>query len=166
MLSSISTRTTPVSAPWPQIPTGTFPSCESSTESSPPDFSLYWGAPKPVLQGNVYRSRIIGHYLQRSGLPVVTNIRWGDEGTFDFCFLGVARHSMVAISTVGCISSRKEKTVFALGLEAMMSELEPARVIVNGPMPAEVFGRYWDAAEFHTYTSWTRRMKERSHGNR
>lgn len=48
----------------------------------------------------------------------------------------------------------------------MMSELAPTRVIVNGPMPAEVFGRYWDDAEFRTYPSWTRRMKERGHGYR
>ncbi|RSX54070.1 hypothetical protein D2E25_0376 [Bifidobacterium goeldii] len=131
-----------------------------------PDFSLYWGAPEPVLQGNVYRSRVIGHYLQRSGLPVVPNIRWGDERTFDFCFRGVAQHCMVAVSTIGCIASRKEKQLFARGLEAMMSTLEPSRVIVNGPMPAEVFGRYWDDAEFRTYPAWTRRMKECSYGHR
>lgn len=131
-----------------------------------PDFSLYWGAPEPVLQGNVYRSRIIGHYLQRVGLPVIPNIRWGDERTFDFCFRGVAQHCMVAISTVGCISSEKEKQIFALGLDAMMMRLEPSRVVVNGPMPAEVFGKYWHTAEFRTYISWTRRMKEHRHGNR
>ena len=131
-----------------------------------PDFSLYWGAPKPVLQGNIYRSRIIGHYLQRAGLPVTPTVRWGDESTFDFCFRGVARRSMVAISTVGCISSRKEKHLFALGLETMMHELEPPRVIVNGPMPADIFGKYWNDAEFRAYPSWTRRMKERGHGYR
>lgn len=131
-----------------------------------PDFSLYWNAPLPVLQANVYRSRVIGHYLQRAGLPVVPNVRWGDERTFDFCFRGIAQHSMVAISTVGCISSRKEKQLFSLGLDAMMAALKPSRVIVNGIMPAEVFGRHWRDAEFRTYASWTHRMKEHRYGNR
>lgn len=73
---------------------------------------------------------------------------------------------MVAISTVGCISSRKEKQLFSLGLDAMMATLKPSRVIVNGIMPAEVFGRHWRDAEFRTYASWTHRMKEHRYGNR
>ncbi|MBT1166150.1 DUF4417 domain-containing protein [Bifidobacterium simiarum] len=131
-----------------------------------PDFSLYWDAPLPVLQANTYRNRLLGHYMQRQGLPVTPNIRWGDERTFEFCFLGIAKCSMVAISTVGCLSSRKGMSYLSAGLEAMMDILEPSRVIVNGPMPAIIFGKYWNLAEFRTYASWTHRMKGRSYGNR
>lgn len=131
-----------------------------------PDFSLYRWGPLPVLEANVYRSRLLGHYLQRAGLAVVATVRWGDERTFDFCFRGIAKHSMVALSTVGCIASSEDKTFFMAGLEAMMIVLEPRRIVVNGPMPAEVFGKYWSQAEFRHYVSWTQQMREGRHGNR
>ena len=48
----------------------------------------------------------------------------------------------------------------------MMTALKPSRVIVNGIMPAEVFGQYWEDAEFRTYASSDHRTKEHRYGNR
>ena len=50
-----------------------------------PDFSLYRDMPLVMQQWNIYRSRAIGHWLQKNGIPVITNVRWSDERTFGRC---------------------------------------------------------------------------------
>ena len=41
-----------------------------------PDNSLYRDAPLIVQMLNVYRNRAIGHFLQKNGAYVITNVRW------------------------------------------------------------------------------------------
>lgn len=76
-----------------------------------PDCSLYRDAPLAVQLTNVYRNRAIGSYYQRRGQYVIPQIRWGNEYTYTtkyfpekIAFLGVERHSIVAIGTYGCFS--------------------------------------------------------------
>lgn len=46
------------------------------------DCSLYIDMPLIAQMANVYRSRAIGHYLQKNGLQVIPNVRWGDERSY------------------------------------------------------------------------------------
>ena len=68
-----------------------------------PDFSLYRDMPLVMQQWNTYRSRAIGHWLQENGIPVIPNVRWGDERTYDLCCAGVPRNSTIAVGSHGCI---------------------------------------------------------------
>ena len=131
-----------------------------------PDYSLYWRAPLPVGMANTYGSRAIGHYLQRQGIPVIPNVRWGDESTFDYCFRGIEPDSMVAIGSVGCMRSRSSQQMFAMGLAEMFRQIHPSRVVLYGPNPAQVFGPYWNRSEFRTFPCHTHVAKEASHGQR
>ena len=64
-----------------------------------PDFSMYLEM-APVLQlYNVFRNRWCGAYWASQGLRVVPTVNWGDETTFDFCFAGIEKGSVVAVST-------------------------------------------------------------------
>ena len=65
---------------------------------------------------NVYRNRAIGSYYQRRGSFVIPQIRWGNDLTYTtrvlperVAFLGVEKHSIVAIGTYGCIQSKEDK---------------------------------------------------------
>lgn len=130
-----------------------------------PDCSLYRDAPLAVQLTNVYRNRAIGSYYQRRGQYVIPQIRWGNEYTYTtkyfpekIAFLGVERHSIVAIGTYGCFDGRENKYYFSAGLEAMMETLEPQVVLVYGSMPKKVFGQYMNYAKFVQYPDWTTRM--------
>ncbi len=130
-----------------------------------PDCSLYRDAPLSVQLTNIYRNRAIGGYYQRRGQYVIPQIRWGNEYTYTtkyfpqkVAFLGAEKHSILAIGTYGCISSREDKYYFEAGLEAMMDTLEPLVVLVYGAMPDKVFGQYLDYAKFINYPNWTKRM--------
>ena len=110
-----------------------------------PDFSLYRDMPLVMQYWNIYRGRAIGHWLQENGIPVITNVRWGDERTYDACCFGVPKHNTIAIGSHGCIKLTKEREQFEKGLSHIVEMLEPNTIIVYGTTPASVFGRYLDS---------------------
>ncbi len=118
-----------------------------------PDCTLLVGQAKCIQQTNTYFNRAVGFYLQKQGIPVIPNIRWSDETSFEYCFLGVPKHSIVCVSTHGCIKSKREKDIWRAGTEEMLRVLEPTDVLVHGFMPEDVFGKYFCYSNFHRYPS-------------
>lgn len=98
-------------------------------------------------------NRAVGFYLQKQGIPVIPNIRWSDESSFDYCFFGVPKHSIVCISTHGCLRSKEDKRLMEVGVEKMLEVLEPTDVIVHGYMPDKIFKRFFKYAKFHRFPS-------------
>ena len=94
-----------------------------------PDFSLY--AEMPLWQQicNVGQNRWCGFYWQSKGLSVIPTISWSTSQSFDFCFDGVERGSVVAVSTLGC---RKSEHKFMLGYKEMLRIISPETVICYG----------------------------------
>lgn len=131
-----------------------------------PDCSLYRNAPLAVQISNVYRNRAIGCYFQNNNAYVIPQIRWGNELTYTtkvipekVAFLGVEKHSIVAIGTYGCFKTRDDKYHFEAGLASMLETLEPKIVLVYGSMNEKVFGPYLHSAEFVQYPDWITRVK-------
>lgn len=116
-----------------------------------PDFSLYRDMRRHQRVGHVYLNRSIGAIFSLHGLRVIPSIRWAVEADFDFCFDGVARGSVVAISMHGCSRSPIDRDLFRIGLVEMLDRLCPVQVLVHGPRPASVFGGLHDRAEFTFY---------------
>lgn len=126
-----------------------------------PDCTMTVGQSSCLQQTNTYMNRAVGFYLQKQGIPVIPNIRWSDESSFAYCFLGVHPGSMVAISTHGCLRSKKHRDVMKFGLEAMMETIRPLIVLVHGYMPDEVFKPFDGQVEFHRYASEFERTHRR-----
>lgn len=118
-----------------------------------PDCTMLIGQSPCLQQANTYMNRAVGFYLQKHGIPVIPNIRWSDESSFDYCFLGVPKGSMVSVSTHGCITSREERRMFKTGVSAMLEEIQPEVVLVHGYMPDDIFGEFLTQVEFHRYAS-------------
>ena len=118
-----------------------------------PDCTMLIGQSPCLQQANTYMNRAVGFYLQKHGIPVIPNIRWSDESSFDYCFLGVPKGAMVSVSTHGCITSREERRMFKTGVSAMLDVIQPKIVLVHGYMPDDIFGEYTAQVEFHRYAS-------------
>ena len=122
-----------------------------------PDFSLYTDFPRVAQIWNVYRSRWLACYWIENGVNVIPTITWGDESSFDFCFEGVPKHSIVAISGMG---SRKAKTkeAYLKGFKEMVRRLEPQTIIVYGgtDIPLEDYAP--NVYRYKTY--WEKRKGE------
>ncbi len=118
-----------------------------------PDCTLMINQAPCLQQANTYMNRAVGYFLQRNGINVIPNIRWSDETSFSYCFLGVVPDSTVSISTHGCINDKQQKKMFKTGLEAMLDTLNPKDVLVHGYMPEDIFGEYKKQVRFHRYAS-------------
>lgn len=110
-----------------------------------PDFSLYRDMPLVMQHWNVYRSHAIGHWLQEHGIPVIANVRWGDERTYDLCCTGVPKNATIAVGSHGCIKLLQERENFRKGLTHVMEKLSPKTIIVYGTAPDTIFGKYKNA---------------------
>lgn len=118
-----------------------------------PDCTMLIGQSACLQQTNTYFNRAVGSYFQHRGIPVIANIRWSDENSFSYCFLGVPQKTIVSISTHGCIRSNLEKSMFRRGIEAMLEALHPTDVLVHGYMPPSVFSPFASDTNFHRYQS-------------
>lgn len=96
-----------------------------------PDFSLYSNMNIKEIRYNVYRNRWLGCTWQSFGINALPTIGWGKRDTFDICFSGVEKGSIVMISTLGCKSN---VNVFLEGYNEMIRRIDPPLVIVYGDM--------------------------------
>lgn len=64
-----------------------------------PDFSMYLEMPDSVKLFNTFRNRWCGAYMAEKELRVIPTVNWGGPSSFDFCFEGIQKGSVVAVST-------------------------------------------------------------------
>ena len=104
-----------------------------------PDFSMYCEMNPTIQLYNTFRNRFCGAYLASKGIKVIPTVSWGNENTFDFCFLGIAKGSTVAVSTYMVSehgNHKDQKEFFLKGYNEMLKQIEPERIICyNTPFP-------------------------------
>lgn len=97
-----------------------------------PDFSLYMDMPMCMKIWNVYRSRFIGAYYQSKGITVIPTISWAEKSTFEFCFKGIPKGSIVSISTIGVKQDKKALQIWKDGVAEMIKQIKPSTILVYG----------------------------------
>lgn len=97
-----------------------------------PDFSLYINMPYAMKIWNVYRSRLIGQLYQSMGIEVIPTVSWAEKETFDFCFDGIEKNSVVAISTIGVKKSKEAFKVWKNGMDELIRRLKPKTILCYG----------------------------------
>lgn len=110
-----------------------------------PDFSLYRDMPLVMQHWNIYRSHAVAAWLQSEGIPVIANVRWGDERTYDICCAGVPRKSAISVGSHGCIKLVRERECFKRGLSYVIKKLRPQTIVVYGTAPDNIFNEYRNA---------------------
>ena len=99
-----------------------------------PDFSVFTYLPEAMQIWNTYRNRALAYWLQSHGIPIIPNVRWGLEESYDYCFDGIPKGSTVAVSTNGCLRSPYNRSLFRHGLEEMVCRLKPAAIVNYGSL--------------------------------
>ncbi len=98
-----------------------------------PDFSTYADMDLWRQLESVAKNRWVGAYWQSKGLTVIPTVSWSTPRSFDFCFDGVEKNAVVAISTLGC---KRAQLLFMRGYEVMRDKLNPETIICFGdPLP-------------------------------
>lgn len=84
--------------------------------------------------------RLFGCFLVNNNIPVINNVRWGTEETWDYCFDGIPYNSIVAIGTVASgINKLENRPLFNAGIYKMIELLAPRAIIVYGSANYDCF---------------------------
>ena len=97
-----------------------------------PDFSIYSDDRRIPQMWNTYRNRLLQCHLERLGFDVIPCVSWGRPDTFDFCFRGLPKGSVVAVSTLGVMRDKAKKNAFENGYREMCERIAPEFVVVYG----------------------------------
>ncbi len=98
-----------------------------------PDFSTYAEMDLWRQLESVAKNRWCGAYWQSNGLIVIPTISWSTSRSYEFCFDGVEKSSIVAIGMIGCKGNRLG---FMRGYNAMLEKINPSVIICFGtPFP-------------------------------
>lgn len=103
-----------------------------------PDYSLYGDFPEAQKIWNTYRSRAIGCYINSIGGVAIPNFHANGPNSYHYCFGGLRKHTIVAVSTVGCLRSSADKFLFLQDLEELIKRVEPRLIILYGNKNKEV----------------------------
>ena len=97
-----------------------------------PDFSLYSDFPLAVTIYNHYRKHWLAKYWQENGITVIPTISWMLPDSYDWCFDGEPKNSIVAVSSIGCVKSKKLQKMFDDGYKEMLKRLNPSKILIYG----------------------------------
>lgn len=75
--------------------------------------------------------------MQQNGITVIPMVRWGSLESFNFCFDGIEKGCIVAVSTLGV---KNEKSHFMLGYNEMRRRIKPEKIICYGKPFADMKG--------------------------
>lgn len=100
-----------------------------------PDFSLYVDYPRALQIYNHYRKQYLSAYYQMNGIQVIPTACWSDELSFDWCFDGMPKHSIIAVANTGCVHGEYQQALFKNGYYEMLERLEPTKILFFGNIP-------------------------------
>ena len=97
-----------------------------------PDFSQYTDMPKAMKIWNHYRKMWVSRYWTDRGIRVIPVACWNDEDSFEYCFDGMPKDSLIAVSSVGVHRDSEASYLFEKGYNKMLEILEPRQVLFYG----------------------------------
>lgn len=123
-----------------------------------PDFSVYNDFPLPIKLFNYYRNNWLVKYWQVCyNMIIVPTVMWGEQDTWDWCFDGLPKNSIVAVSNVGTQRTKDEREYFYNGYIEMLNRLNPQKVLFFTRNFAELPGNI-------EYIRWEGRKGDQKNG--
>ena len=106
-----------------------------------PDFSIATGQSGMPFASNIYnkyRNHALAWYMHFNGIKVIPSVSIADKDSWEWCFDGYPKNSVVSVCTNGRVRSKGARLEFCEGFKVMCERLEPTRVIIVGKIPDEL----------------------------
>ena len=103
-----------------------------------PDFSLFRDMLLVVQRHQTYLNRAFGFWLQKNGVPIIPNVRYGDERTYSFCFAGILQNSVISIGTHGSIKLKDDINYHIKGISETIKQLRPKAILIYGAIVKDI----------------------------
>lgn len=97
-----------------------------------PDFSVHNDMPRPMKESNIYLNKLISAWWQYNGIKVYPNVVWTSGVSYDMCFDGLPKHSVVAVNSTGIGKDARARYIWQEGYERMLYMLQPEHIIRYG----------------------------------
>ncbi len=98
-----------------------------------PDFSMWRNLPTEFYnKKNVFRSRFVAAYWQSCGFNVIPVASWGGFESFEFCFEGLPKNSIIGVCGVGNHRSIDDFKYWCFGLQRLEEAKRPTLIIIYG----------------------------------
>lgn len=120
-----------------------------------PDFTCYDNLPLAVQIHQRYKSRALAFYLWNRGVNIIPTVGWSDPKSWEWCFDGLPKDSIVAVSTNGIVGKESIKH-YQEGFSAMMECIHPHKVVCIG-RPVAVL----EKVDIIYYDSYSMQMRKR-----
>lgn len=103
-----------------------------------PDFSLCYDFPYPLQLYNCYRNRVLGYMMASNQIPVIMNVSFADQRSYDFCCNGLVTGGTIATGSLGTIKNPESRRTFTQGLATVLKRLKPNDLILYGTASDEI----------------------------
>ncbi|MBQ2232559.1 MAG: DUF4417 domain-containing protein, partial [Erysipelotrichaceae bacterium] len=68
----------------------------------------------------------------------IPNVHWLGPESYEYCFAGLRKNSVLAVSTLGCLRSGLDKSLFIPGLIYLVDHLKSSTLILYGTLTEEI----------------------------
>ena len=103
-----------------------------------PQFSMFYNMPIATQIFSIYKSRWCGAYWQSLGMTVIPDVQWGEKDTFDWCFDGLPKNSVLAIGQRMNRDKEYCTKLFYKGFDEMCKRLNPKLILAYTPKSLEL----------------------------
>lgn len=97
-----------------------------------PDYSHYANMTMPDVMWNSSRNKKLAAFYQQKGINVIPNVSWSRPWSYDFCFDGVPKKSVIAINSTSVGYDSFSTDLWIRGYEKAIETLEPVKIIRYG----------------------------------
>jgi len=125
------------------------------------DFSIHSDMPIIKQKSQINDNISLSFFFGNQGIPIIPNIRCGDEELEEEFFETVPKKSIVAIGTHGFCKEKREKMEWYVFIDRMIKAIDPTVILVYGPINNKLFDPLKKRSVFIEYEPWiTSRFKQ------
>lgn len=126
------------------------------------DFSIHSDMPMIKQKSQIYDNLSLTYFYGSNGVPVIPNLRCGDDELLPEFLEAMPTHRIVAVGTHGFCKELQEKYEWYCFLKTIIDTLEPKAIIVYGTLRGKMFDELKSRTTFIFFDSWIaeRRKKE------
>ena len=118
------------------------------------DFSIHSDMPLILQKSQIYDNLSLTYFYGINGIPVIPNLRCGDDELLPEYLDAIPAKSMIAIGTHGFCKEMREKYEWYCYLEKIISRLHPPVIVVYGSLNGKIFDDFKDQTNFVFYDPW------------
>lgn len=107
-----------------------------------PDYSVYQNSNNIKILSNTFDSRWTGSFWQSHGLNIIPTVSWAKDDTYDICFSGIEKKSIVMISTLSVLNNQDTFQKFMNGFLELKKRIDPSLIIVVGQLLEGMEGEF------------------------